>query len=162
MDYDADIGAGKTFKLKFYYQMCDQLLEIVNNSPELLAKNAERKTTWKDESRHILVTDLIYCIASYDFMRKGINAPAPNPKKASAEERMAARAQKAAELQEQMAQLQDEADAIEAEIAALPKLDFAGKTIRTKLYGDVTIIRQEGNYLTFINNEKERDYVLPG
>lgn len=161
MRFSADIGYGKTFKLRYYYQMCDELLAEVNACPELMAKNAERKCGWKDRSNHVLVTDLIYCFGVYDFMRKGIDAPPPRARKASAEARAAERARMAEELQGKLDGLQDEVDALEQEIAALPVLDFAGKTIRTKAFGEVAVNRQEGNYLYFTKEGKERFYVLP-
>lgn len=63
----------------------------------------------------------------------------------------------------------NEAEALEAEImlaetelAALPIYDFAGKEMDTKAFGRVTILRQEGNYLTFEAGGRERTLALPG
>lgn len=161
MGFDTDIGNGESFKLKHYYQMCDELLAEVNACPELLAKDAERNCEWKDRSNHLLVTDLIYCFCYYPFMREGLNAPEPRRRANSAKERQAEMMRKAAELQERMDRLQDEVDALEKQISELPAVDFTGKTVRTKLYGDVVIKKQEGNYLSFTAEGKERQYAMP-
>ncbi len=162
MEFDTDLGYGDNFKLKYYYQMCDELLAEVNSRSDVLEKNAARKCNWKDKSNHILVTDLIYCFGVYDWMRAGLNEPVPRSNKRSAAAQQAIKAKKAAELQNRLDELQDEMDIIEKEIGDLPSVDFAGKTIRTKLYGEVTVEKQEGNYLTFIAEGKQRQYALPG
>ena len=161
MEFDTDLGYGSDFKLKYYYQMCDELLAEVQACPELLEKDAERKVSWKDESKHILVTDLIYCFGVYDFMKAGLTEPLNLRKSDSAEKTQAEKAKRAAEIQARLDQLQDEIESVEKEMAALPAFDFVGKTVKTKLFGDVEIIRQEGNYLSFIAEGKERQYVLP-
>ena len=162
MDFDTDIGYGANFKLKFYYQMCNELLAEVEACPELLAKDSERKVNWKDESHHILVTDLIYCFGVYKFMRDGLYEPAPRKTGKSGDSSQAEREKRASELQDRLEKLQDEMDALEKEIAELPQYRFEGKTIKTKLYGEVTISKQDGEYLTFSAAGKERQFALPG
>lgn len=162
MDYDTDLGYGADFKLKFYYQMCDELLAEVNACPELLAKDAERSCDWKDTSNHVLVTDLIYCFGVYPAIRTGLNEPAPRTKKGSKEAQQKERAKRAEELQAKLDHLQDEIDAVEKEMVDLPFLDLTGKTIRTKMYGDVIVDHHEGNYLSFTAEGKQRQYALPG
>lgn len=162
MGFDTDLGYGASFKLKYYYQMCDELLEEVKACPELLAKDAERTCSWRDTSNHLLVTDLIYCFEAYDRMKTGLNEPVPRTKKSSKVVQQAERARRAEELQIKLDKLQDEIDAVEKEIVALPVVSFSGKTIRTKLYGDVLVEKQDGNYLSFTANGKQRQYVLPG
>jgi len=162
MDFDTDIGYGANFKLKYYYQMCDELLAEVEACPELLAKDSEREVNWKDNSHHILVTDLIYCFGVYKFMRDGLYEPVPRKKGKSTDSSQAERAQKASELQERLEKLQDEMDAIEKEIADLPQYSFEGKAMKTRLYGEVIISKQDGEYLTFSAAGKDRQFALPG
>ena len=161
MDFGADIGYGRDFKLKYYYQMCDELLEIVKQQPELLEKDATRKVSWKDESHHLLVTDLIYCFGVYKFMNAGMFEPVPRKRSKSSAD-LEAREKKAAELQARLEALQDEMDAIEKEIQDLPTYSFEGKKVKTKLYGEVAIEKQNGNYLSFTAEGKKREYALPG
>ena len=163
MGFDTDIGYGSDFRLKHYYRMCDELLAEVNACPELLAKDAERNCAWKDPGRHMLVTDLIYCFGVYPCMRDGLNEPpALRKKRNSAEALQAEKARKAEELQKKLEELQDRIEEIEKAISELPAVDFTGKTIRTKLYGEVVVEKQEGNYLTFTAKGQTRQYALPG
>lgn len=162
MEFDTDLGYGDNFKLKFYYQMCDELLAEVNARPDILERDATRKCNWKDKSNHILVTDLIYCFSTYNWMREGLNEPVPRNRKGTAAAQQADRARRAAELQTRLDELQDAIDSTEKEIGNLPQIDYTGKTIRTKLYGEVTVDKQEGNYLTFTAEGKQRQYLLPG
>ena len=162
MGFETDLGYGTDFKLKYYYQMCDQLLTEVNACPELLAKDAERKCAWRDPSNHVLVTDLIYCFGVYNQMRAGLNEPEPKKKKNSPEALQAEKAKRAEELQTRLDQLQDGIDAIQEEIDALPVVDLVGKTVQTKLYGPVTVEKHDGKYLAFSAGGKLREFVLPG
>ncbi len=161
MEYSTDLGYGADFKLKHYYRMCDELLAEVNARPDILAKDDARKCNWKDPSRHILVTDLIYCFGSYNRMRVGLNEPI-RIRKSGVAAQQAEKAKRAEELQTRLDQLQDEIDLVEKKIAELPQLDFTGKTIRTKLFGEVLVDKQEGSYLTFTTDGKQRQYALPG
>ena len=45
--------------------MCDELLEILPNYPEVISVNANRPVSWNDSSGHLLTTDLIYCLGVY-------------------------------------------------------------------------------------------------
>lgn len=161
MEFDTDLGYGADFKLKYYYQMCDELIEKIKDCPELLEKNTIRQKIWADEDLHLLATDLIFCFGSYPFMNAGLNEPVQR-KKSSATSLADERAKRAGELQSRLEQLQDEIDELESEIAALPAIDFAGKTFRTKMYGEVTIDSQEQNYLSFTANGSQRQFALPG
>ncbi len=162
MEFDTDLGYGADFKLKYYYQMCDELIEKVRDCPELLEKNAVRQKIWADEDLHLLATDLIFCFGSYPFMNAGLNEPVPRKKGSSAAAQQATRARRAKELQDRLEELQDEMDALENEIAGLPAVDFIGKTFKTKMYGVVTIDSQEQNYLSFTVNGSQRQFALPG
>ena len=160
MGYDTDLGYGAAFKLKYYYQMCDELLAEVEACPELLAKNETRNCGWKDKSNHLLVTDLIFCFEAYDFMKDGMDEP-PKIKKAGSPDSAAERARKAKELQAGLEMLQDEIDAIEKQISDLPAVRLEGTKVKTKAFGEVVIDRQDGNYITFTAQGKEKQFALP-
>ena len=95
----------------------------------------------------------------YPAIRTGLNEPAPRTKKGSKEAQQKERAKRAEELQAKLDHLQDEIDAVEKEMVDLPFLDLTGKTIRTKMYGDVIVDHHEGNYLSFTAEGKQRQYV---
>lgn len=75
----------------------------------------------------------------------------------------------AEEKEKDAADERDEKEALEAEIMQtkielddLPVYDFVGKRMATKAFGQVTILRQEGNYLMFEAGGRERTMALPG
>lgn len=161
MEYPTDIGSGATFKLKHYYSMCDELVAAIRENPEVIAKEQERKTTWKDNSYHMMAWDMIYSFTYYKELHGDIPEPAPRNRSSSGKQSEAERMRIAEGLQAEMEALQDQIDAIEKEINELPKVEFAGKQIKTKAFGEVTIERQEENYVIFTAGGKERQFVLP-
>lgn len=162
MEFSADIGYGATFKLKYYYQMCEELIAAAQQCPPLMDKDADRGVDWKDESHHLLATDLIFTFGTYDWMKKGLYEPPRARQGSSAKAKDAAiRAETAARLQQDIDQLQDQIDAVEKEIAELPAVQLTGKAVRTKAFGTAVIDRQEGEYIYLIAQGKERGFVLP-
>ncbi|MCD7731936.1 MAG: hypothetical protein LUH56_00645 [Oscillospiraceae bacterium] len=74
--YD-DWDYGFNVKLDVYYRMCNWAIEQINDCPELLATNQSRyelpdgAAFAPDESKHLLLFDIIYCYNTYD-LDKGI------------------------------------------------------------------------------------------
>ena len=161
MGFDTDLGYGSDFKLKYYYQMCDELLKEIENRPELLAREETRKTAWKDKSNHLLVTDLIFCFEAYGFMKNGIHEPEPRKKTGSTAISAAGRAETIKELQDRMEKLQDEIDVIRGKIAELPAISLTGTRVKTKAFGEMVVEKQVGDYITFTAQGKERHFALP-
>lgn len=69
-------GTGDNIKLDVFYRMCDEMLEQMNQCPELLKTNESRYGgTLKlkpgllhpDRNKHILLFDIIYCCKAYDL-----------------------------------------------------------------------------------------------
>jgi len=159
MSYPNDIGSGKTFKLKNYYDMCDQLVALVENSKELLAIDAARESRWKDPSHHVLAYDLIYCMNAYELM-DGMIRPPLKPTTSSAQQK-AYREELAASIQKEIDALQDQIDELNQKIDELPTVLLEGQTVKTKAFGSVVITRREGRYLCFEAAGTERHFALP-
>ena len=147
MEYPNDIGAGQTFKLKHYYDMCDRLIELAGECPELLAADAGRPSTWKDPSRHVLAYDLIYCMDAYE-LTSGMIHPPVKSKSGSAKQR-AYRAEMATMVQKEIDGLQDQVDELNHQIDELSPASFEGKSIRTKAFGMVRCVVANSVYHTY-------------
>lgn len=160
MEYAGDIGAGQTFKLKNYYAMCDELVTLIRESPELMAADAARQTKWKDESLHVLAYDLIYCMSVYS-LTEGMKEPPVHAKTNTAKQREY-RAEMARSIQEELERLQDQIDELIESIGCFQRDDFTGKTLRTRAFGMVTIKQQIENILYFDTPAGEKKFVLPG
>ena len=160
MGYENDIGYGQAFKLRYYYAMCDELVEYIKATPTMIEIDATRASTWKDPSYHVLAYDLIFCFEVYHLV-DGMREPAPSGK-ASNMQQGTYRVQKAAELQTEIEKLQDQIDLLQSQKDDLPEYNFEGLIMRTKAFGTVNITRQDGRYLVFKAGGKERQFVLPG
>jgi len=159
MEYGNDIGAGQTFKLRNYYEMCDQLVQQISNQPELLKIDDGRTPRWKDPSHHVLAYDLIYCLGVYEFT-DGMKMPV-SKKKHSQTKQSAYREEMAQALQQEIDALQDQIDSLAATLSDIPKWDFTGKTMKTKAFGVVDIHRQEGRYVYFTARGEEKKFSVP-
>ncbi|MCD8019036.1 MAG: hypothetical protein LUF92_05450 [Clostridiales bacterium] len=71
VEYGDDFGSGKSFSLKKYYRMCDELLEEVKKNDAILELHKARFDREAqgvfDDKLHILVYDIIYCAHAYNF-----------------------------------------------------------------------------------------------
>ena len=60
------------------------------------------------------------------------------------------------------AALKEELESIQSELDSLPAYDFTGMEMRTRSFGRVKIISQEGNFLKFKAKGEDREFALPG
>ena len=159
MEYPNVIGSGQTFKLRYYYAMCDELVEYIKASPEIMQIDSTRASTWKDPSYHVLAYDLIYCLDVYGLV-DGMREPVPTGKTANRQQE-AYRLQKAKDLRTEIEKLQDQIDNLQRQMDALPVYSLEGQAMKTKAFGMVTITRHDGSYLFFESGGKVRKFVLP-
>ena len=149
----------QTFKLAAYYSMCDELVEMIEASPEMVAIDMTRDTVWKDPSHHVLAYDLIYCFGVYSLI-SGMRPPIPRGK--AAEQKQKAYRQRMAEsLSQELEALQDQIDALQLAIDALPNLDLTGLSMNTRAFGTATITLQEGQYIWCQSQTQEHRFALP-
>ncbi|MBR4039590.1 MAG: hypothetical protein IKJ11_05760 [Clostridia bacterium] len=159
MEYGNDIGAGQTFKLRNYYEMCDQLVQQIANHSGLLKIDDGRTPKWKDPSHHVLAYDLIYCLGVYGFTN-GMKMPV-SKKKHSPAKQSACREEMTQALQQEIDVLQDQIDALVTSLSGMLKWDFTGQTLKTKAFGVVDIHRQEGRYVYFTVQGAEKKFSIP-
>ena len=160
MEYPDDIGYGKTFKLKKYYAMCEELLSRIKDCPELLAVDAGRPVEWKDPCGHVLTTDLIFCLGVYG-LTVGMKKPMIKAKNQLERQRLE-RESRMETLQKELDELQKRAEALNDEIDALPFFSLMGLDAVTKAFGTGKIIRQEKNYIDVQTSGGVKTFSLPG
>lgn len=105
MGFYDDWGYGDNIKLDVFYRMCNQLVDEILQTEELLKVDATRfdgrfgiepEDMIEDEAKHMLAFDIIYCCSVYNLF-DGISFSKPKTKekqeyiqnKAKAEERLA-------------------------------------------------------------------------
>lgn len=72
MGFYDDWGTGDNIKLDVFYRMCDQLVDEINSCDALLKTDSLRfrmseDEMIKDEAKHMLAFDIIYCCSVYDL-----------------------------------------------------------------------------------------------
>ena len=161
--YD-DWGSGDNVDLKIYYRMCDQLVEAIKNSKELMATDASRfedgwgvdpSTLYPNPEKHILAFDLIYCCSTYGLF-DGITFVRPKSKERQLmQERKDKAVMLAAKLDEAKKKLED----LEEAEQYIGDVYTVGTSIHHRSYGDGEIIAVKDKTIT-VNFESAGEKVL--
>lgn len=150
--YD-DWGTGDTVKLDVYYRMCDELVEAVKASRELMAVDASRfengwgenaDTFYPDTEKHLLAFDLIYCCSTYGLF-DGISFVRPKSKE---RQLMQERKEKALQLSRNLEKARARLQELEKAKEYVNSLYSAGAAVHHKKYGDGMIKRNSGTIIT--------------
>ena len=145
--YD-DWGYGINVKLPVYYRMCDQLVEAIKASKELLATDASRfekgwgedtSTLHPDKEKHILAFDLIYCCSVYNLF-DGISFTRPKTKE---RQLMQERKEKAESLFQKLKKARQDAKSLHEALEYINSVYVVGLTIKHKKFGEVTIVDKD-------------------
>ena len=148
--FEEKIGVGQSFILANYYQLCDCLVEALNEHPSLLEKHRKylKPKHYRVESLHMLAFDLMYCCRTYNLYR-GLTPPAPvnstKKKKPTPEE-----AQAIAELKmrEELAAVEEELTELERKCDEYSELSIVGTRVVTA-FGPGMIVEQ--NVASWVN-----------
>lgn len=167
--YTGKIGSGKSFSLKSYYAMCEEIVSLISENEDLLTmvqneleREADRTedsaVTDIDGENHILAFDLIYCTQNYGFYDEQIVVPRKSNRSALQNE----------ERERQLSVLRKKKEAVEAgirsaeeKIGSNPLRDLNGCTVRHAKFGNGTITGQKDKRITvsFVSGEKK--FVVP-
>ena len=141
--YD-DWGYGDTVNLNVYYKMCDQLLDHIKASKELLTTDASRfslGSLYPDTEKHILAFDLIYCCSTYNLFH-GITFERPNLKEWQL---IQERKIKAKMLFEELEEVKTKVQILEEAKEYVNSVLVAGATVYHRLYEEGTVKENDGN-----------------
>ena len=167
--YTGKVGSGKSFSLKSYYTMCDEIVSALSENEDLLTmvqneleREADRtedgSVTDIDGENHILAFDLIYCTQNYGFYDEQLPAPRRSGRSAlQAEER-----------ERQIAALRKKEEAVRAELSAAkekiganPLCDLKGCRVHHAKFGDGTVTGQEDKRILVSFDAGEKKFVVP-
>lgn len=150
--YD-DWGSGESVKLDVYYRMCDQLVEKIKASSELMATDASRfengwgadpATFYADPEKHILAFDLIYCCSTYGLF-DGITFVRPKTKE---RQLMQERKEKALSLSAKLKEAQVKYQNLEEGRQYVNSVFAVGSAVHHKKYGDGIVVKNSGTAVT--------------
>lgn len=167
--YTGKIGSGKSFSLKSYYKMCEEIVARLQDESDLmeivageLEKEAGRTddnaVTDIDGENHILVFDLIYCAQNYDFYEEQLVTTKKRPASALKSDE---KEQQAALLRQKISGIQETLDIAAEKRTQLTLPDLSGQQVVHKKYGTGQVTAQEGHYLTVQFGETTKKFTLP-
>lgn len=140
VEFYGDWGAGDQIKLKEYYRMCDELVDEIKKCPELIKTSDSRLKNHilyaeddmhKDEARHILAYDIIYCTSVYGLYKGLTFKPITLKEKKLYEERL----QKALTLQGEYAHMEAQYAQLEQARQHYHSVLAPGVTVQNFSYG---------------------------
>ena len=167
--YTGKIGSGKSFSLKSYYKMCEEIVARLQDESDLmeivageLEKEAGRTddnaVTDIDGENHILAFDLIYCAQYYDFYEEQLVTTKKRPASALKSDE---KEQQAALLRQKISGIQETLDIAAEKRTQLTLPNLSGQQVVHKKYGTGQVTAQEGHYLTVQFGETTKKFTLP-
>ncbi len=158
IEFSNDFGYGADFRLKRYYQMCDEVKEKIKSNEELIELFHSRKTASMDteDDYHILVYDIIFCSVVYDLYWN-IDIPKPKRKKTTDE----IITKKIDAFNEELESLNKELNQLLNEKTSLDEVNAKGLIVSHKLYGEGIVTHHDGYKLTVKFNNTEKQFGLP-
>ena len=160
IEFGKDLGSGESFRLDFYYEMCDLVVEALKEHPDLLDKHDKYITDkhYYDESRHIMAFDLMYCCRTYDFY-EGMTHIA---KKDSIKEFTEAKAKEQEELKRkaQITELEKELHILELEAEKYSAISLLNVEVFQRGIGAGMVISQDINKIKVKFENCEKEYII--
>ena len=149
--YD-DWGYGDSLKLDVYYKMCDQLVEEIKASEQIMSVDASRftddprkepKPLYQDREKHILAFDIIYGCSVYGLF-DGISFDRPKSKKRQI---IKERKEKAIEVSNKLKAAEARYDLMLEAVAYVESVYVPGTEIQHRTMGKGTILEKSGSTL---------------
>ena len=152
LEYGEEIGYGQYFKLSRYYNMCNEVREVLSQHPELMETHKRRWKTVSDpeDNLHILTFDIIYCSIVYDYYEHQDFSKMPKKSKTTLEQE---------KLETEITKKHFEIEATRQILDEIPEIHIEGKQIKHKMWGVGHVVQQKGTYITvsFALGEKKLD-----
>lgn len=160
VEYGKDFGSGESFSLKNYYDMCDELVAAIKETPELVQLHNARLTDkmWTDDDYHILAYDIIYSAIVYNLYNN-IAIVKPTRSKAQAHEQQVQ--SKREELNSNLEQINAELNESLQERANYDEFSAKGLEVTHKVFGSGVVVAHNGNLLNIRFGEQEKRFQMP-
>ena len=160
IEFGKDIGSGSAFRLDYYYELCDLIVEALKEHPSLLEKHFAflSDKCYRDESLHLLAFDLMYCCRTYNYY-KGMTHVS---KKESIKAFTAAEAKKKErqEREVRIVELTDELHSLEMQLEQINGISLLDVEVTQSAYGKGVIIAQQGNRVTVKFEAGEKMFII--
>lgn len=160
IEFGKDFGSGENFSLRKYYEMCDELVAAIKETPELVQLHKDRITDkmWSDDDYHILAYDIIYSGIVYNLYNN-ITIVKPTRNKAQTHEQQIQA--KRDELNAELEQINTELNEVLQERAKYDEFSAKGLVVEHKAFGSGVVIAHNGNLLNIRFGEQEKRFQMP-
>ena len=160
IEFGKDIGSGQYFRLDYYYEMCDKIVEALKEHPTLLEKHFTflNEKHYKDESLHLLAFDIMYCSRAYNYYNGMIHVSKKESIKAFTESE--AREKERIEKENKIVELQNEIFKLEMAIEKYAPISLINVEVDHHKYGKGVIISQEINKVNIKFDFCEKIFVI--
>jgi hypothetical protein len=159
-EYGKDIGTGQYFRLDYYYEMCDKLVEAIKKHPTLLEKyyGALGEKHYRDESLHILAFDIMYACKMHNLYLGMTYAS----KKESAKRHNDATTREAAriEREKRIVELQNRIYELEMQAEDYVPISLVNVSVYHPKFGDGIIVSQKINKVVIKFETCEKMFVI--
>lgn len=160
IEFGKDIGSGQYFRLDYYYEMCDKVVEALKEHPTLLEKHFTflSENHFRDESLHILAFDVIYCSRAYNYYNGMAHVSKKESIKAFTEAQ--AREKERLEKEARIFDLQQELYDLEMQIENYQNISLVKVEVEHHKYGKGIIISQDINKVLIKFADCEKTFVI--
>lgn len=160
IEFGKDFGSGENFSLRKYYEMCDELVAAIKETPELVQLHNDRITDkmWSDDDYHILAYDIIYSGIVYNLYNN-ITIVKPTRNKAQTHEQQIQA--KRDELTSSLDQINNELNEVLQERTNYDEFSAKGLEVIHKAFGTGVVVAHNGNLLNIRFGEQEKRFQMP-
>ena len=160
VEYGKDFGSGESFSLKNYYEMCDELVAAIKETPELVELHNKRLTEKMcvNDDFHFLAYDIIYSAIEYNLYND-ITIVKPTRSKARTHENQVQA--KREELTAELEQINAELNKALQERSNYDEFSAKGLEVTHKAFGTGTVVAHNGNLLNIRFGGQEKRFQMP-
>lgn len=160
IEFGKDIGSGQYFRLDYYYEMCNKVVEAIKEHPTLLEKHFDflNENCYKDESLHLLAFDIIYCSRAYNFYNGILHITKKESIKAFAD--VEAKEAELIEKENKITELKNEIFKLETLVEKYTPISLLNVEVFHYKYGKGIIIAQEINKINIRFDAGEKMFVI--
>ena len=144
LEYPAEFGTGASLDLAAYYAMCQDLVDALEDYPDLIAQHKARLAAQMggiNDQLHLLAYDILHMAYQRQYYPKGFSRNATARERAKAVKEKQTRAELCLQIAEKEQALQE----LLAAPVQLP--DLTGCRITHKMFGEGTVLPGEGQFL---------------
>lgn len=160
IEYGNDFGSGENFSLRKYYEMCDELVLVIKETPELIELHKKRMSNsmWADEDYHILAYDIIYSAIVYNLYNN-ITIVKPIRNKAQTHEQQ--RQQKRVELEALLEQVNNDLNSALQERTNYDEFSTKGLEVYHKVFGEGIVVEHNVDLIAIRFGEQVKEFQMP-